>query len=139
MTREDNKAIVRRLFEAVAADDQDALVKILALDLAVHHPNSTAPLNREALLQMIGMFKTAFNDHQYTIEDQIAEGEKVATRTTWRATHSGDFQGHPPSGRRVEVRELTVDRIEDGRIVERWMIMDEMGLMQQLGLVPPPR
>jgi predicted ester cyclase len=82
------------------------------------------------------MFSTAFSEIHYTVEDQVAEGDKVATRVTLRATHSGDFQGLPPTGKQIAVSGLTLERIRDGKIVERRVSFDQMGMMQQLGLVP---
>ncbi len=85
------------------------------------------------------MISAAFSNNHYTIEDQIAEGDRVATRVTWRATHSGDFQGHPPTGKQIEVSGIAIERRKDGKIVERWLNYDQLGVMQQLGLVPPPQ
>jgi steroid delta-isomerase-like uncharacterized protein len=138
MTRDQNKAIARRFFQAFESGDQDALKGVLSPDLVTHHPGSPEPLNREALLQTISGFSAAFSDQVYTIEEQVAEGDKVVTRTTWQATHSGDFQGQPATGKRIAISGIATDRIEDGKIVEHRVLMDTMGLMQQLGLVPPP-
>jgi predicted ester cyclase len=92
------------------------------------------------MLQGLGMISAAFSDSHYTVEDQIAEGDKVATRPTWRAIHSaGDFQGLPPAGKQVVVLGISIERIQDGKIVERWVSYDQIGMMQQLGLIPPPQ
>ncbi len=139
MTTEENKAIVRRYVEAHAANDQAALKEVLAPDPVAHRASSTDSLNREALLQGISMFSAAFSDRQFTMEDQIAEGDKVMTRYTWRGTHSGDFQGLPPTGKQVAISAFFVQRIQEGKIVEFWHLFDQLALMQQLGLVPPPQ
>lgn len=139
MSTEQNKAVARRFFEAFEAGDQDALKDVLAPDAVAHHPGSPDPVNREALLQTIAAYGAAFSDQQYTIEEQIAEGDKVVTRTIWQATHSGEFQGQPPTGKQVAITGIATDRIEDDQIVEHRVLMDTMGLMQQLGLVPPPQ
>jgi len=132
-TREaQNKAIARRFFEASDAE-------LLAPDLVVHLPGAPAPLNREALLQEISMFNTAFSDGHIMVEDQIAEGDKVATRVTWRGIHSGNFQSLPPTGKQIAMGAIVVQRIKEGKIVEHWPLFDLMGMMQQLGLVPPPQ
>jgi predicted ester cyclase len=84
------------------------------------------------------MWNAAFETY-FTIEEQIAEGDKVATRSTMRAIHNrGEFQGLPPSGKQVEIEGTTIERIEDSKIVERRVSSDWYGMMQQLGLVPPP-
>jgi predicted ester cyclase len=85
------------------------------------------------------MWNSTFNDTHFTIEEQIAEGDRVATRTTMYAVHSGgDFQGLAPTGKEVAVSGITINRVQNGRIVEHRVNSDFLGLMQQLGLVPPP-
>jgi steroid delta-isomerase-like uncharacterized protein len=137
MTTEESKAIARRFFEALGANDQAVLNELLAPDFVAHHAATPGPLNRAALLQGISMVSMAFSDNDYTIEDQIAEGDRVATRITWRATHTGDFQGHAPTGKQIEVSGFAIEHHKDGKIVERWLNYDQLGMMQQLGLVPP--
>jgi steroid delta-isomerase-like uncharacterized protein len=136
MTTEQNKAIVRRFYKAFEAKDQTAFNEVLAPDLEVYAHSTPTPQNRDAHVQGISMFSTAFSEIHYTVEDQVAEGDKVATRVTLRATHSGDFQGLPPTGKQIAVSGLTLERIRDGKIVERRVSFDQMGMMQQLGLVP---
>lgn len=140
MTTEQNKAIVRRFYEALGANDQAALNELLSADLVAHMPGMPGPVSREIMLQGLGMISAAFSDSHYTVEDQIAEGDKVATRPTWRAIHgAGDFQGLPPTGKQVVVLGISIERIQDGKIVERWASYDQIGMMQQLGLIPPPQ
>lgn len=138
MSAEQNKAIVRRFFRAFEANDETALKELLASDLVAYSHGTPGPQNREVHLEGIRMTNAAFSDSQFVIEELIAEGDKVASRTTWRATHTGDFMGHPPTGKEVEVSGMTVEHIKDGKIVERWVSLDQLGLMQQLGLVPLP-
>ncbi len=88
------------------------------------------------MLHGISGFNAAFSELHFSIEDLIAEGDKVVARTTSRAIHSGDYQGLPPTGKQIAFSGITVERIKDGKIVERWASYDMMGLMQQLGLVP---
>lgn len=139
MTGEQNKAPARRFFEAFEANDQTALQEVLGSDLVAYSHGAPGPQSRESLLQGISMWNAAFSDQHFTIEDLITEGDKIATRTTLRAVHTGDFQGLPPTGKQIAIGGHTVERIKDGRIVERWVLIDERGLMQQLGLVPPPQ
>jgi predicted ester cyclase len=84
------------------------------------------------------MFEAAFPRYELLIDDLIAEGDKVAVRSTFRGTHKADFSGIPSTGRSVELPVFLVYRIADGRIVEHWMQADVMGLMQQLGVLPAP-
>ena len=139
MAAEQNKTVVRRFFEAFGANDQVALAEVLAPDLVAYSHGQPDPQNRETHLQGIRMWNAAFGDTRFTVEEQIAEGDKVATRVTMRATHNrGDFQGLPPSGKRIETSGVTFERIKDGKIVERRVESDWLGMMQQLGLLPPP-
>ncbi len=139
MTTEQNKTLVRRFYEAFGENDQAALKEVLAPDLAAYSHGSPGPQDRETHVQVIGGWNAAFPDTRFTIEEQIAEGETVATRVTLRATHSGgEFQGLPPTGRQVEVSGVSIERIQGGRIAARSVHSDYLGMMQQLGLVPPP-
>ena len=139
MTIEQNKAIARRFFEAFEANDQADYKELLAPDFVAHQAGAPGPLNREEFLQVASTFHAAFSEQKYLVEDQIAEGDKVAQRTTWRATHSGEFQGLSPTGKQLEISGITIERIKDGQIVERWVNIDQMGMGQQLGLIPPPQ
>jgi steroid delta-isomerase-like uncharacterized protein len=137
-TREtQNKAIARRYVAAHAGNDRNVLEELLSSDVAVYHAGSA--LNRDGLLQSIGMFSTVASDIVLTVEDQIAEGDKVMTRGIWRGTHSGNFQGLPPTGRQIALSAFFAQRIRDGKIVEQWFLFDQLSFMQQLGLVPPPQ
>ena len=139
MTSEHNKAIVRRFWKAYETNDQAALHEVLAPDLVAQSPSAPGPSNREMHLQGIAMFNAAFSDRQFTIDDLIAGGDTVATRVTLRGIHSGNWQGYPPTGKRLVATGLTIERIQDGKIVERWFSFDAARVMQELGLVPPPQ
>jgi predicted ester cyclase len=83
------------------------------------------------------MFRAAFPDGSMTIEDMIAEGEKVVTRKTYRGTHQGEFLSIPPTGRHVSLGLIDIMRIVDGKVVEHWNVGDDLGMLQQLGVIPP--
>jgi predicted ester cyclase len=143
MSAKQNKAIARRLFKAVAINDQAALEELLAPEFVAHQRGISVlqpvdELTREAFMQGIRMHSARFSDQHYTIEDQLAEGDKVMTRVAWRATHTGEFQGLSPTGKKVVGGGIAIERIKDGKIVERWAQPDRLGLMQQLGLLPGP-
>ena len=139
MTADQNKATVRRFYEVFGANDEAALNEVLAPDLVAYSHGAPGPQSREVHLQNIRMWNAAFESH-FTIEEQIAEGDKVATRVTMRALHNrGEFQGLPPDGKEIVVGGITIERIQDGKIVERRVGGDWLGMMQQLGLVPPPQ
>ncbi len=137
MTNEQNKAIVRRFWKAFEANDQVVLKEVLAPDLVAQSPSAPGAQNREMHLQGISAFNAAFSDRHFMIDELIAEGDKVATRTTLRGTHSGALQGYPPTGKQMVATGLTIERIKDGKIVERWFSFDAARVMQELGLVTP--
>ena len=132
---EQNKAIVRRFFEAFAANDQGTLRELFSPALTFHHPSG--PVNRDRHLQGISLLTAAFSNIHVTVHDQIAEGDTVATRLTWRGVHSGNFQGHPATNNEFEVSAISIERISDGKIAERWFNQDELGMLVQLGILPP--
>lgn len=115
--------------------DVSAADKAYASDCVIHINGSPDPnLSVEGFKQMMSGLLAAFPDFQIAIEDQIVTGDKVATRWVAEGTNSGSFGGVPPTGRRVRVNGLILDRVADGRIVERWEQWDQAGMMQQLGL-----
>jgi len=135
MSTEENKALVRRVFEeGVVQGKLDAVSEIIAPNYVNHNfPGGPGP---EGFKQVIMMFKSAFPDMGLTIEDMIAEGDRVATRGTWTGTHQGDFMGVPATGKHVTVSYSDIWRLENGKAVENWVQMDILGLMQQLGVAP---
>jgi predicted ester cyclase len=98
------------------------------------------PQNRNLHLQLIGGWNATFSDTHFQVEEHIAEGDTVATRVTFRAVHSrGEIQGLAPTGKQIEVGGVTIERIQNGKIVERRVHLDWLWIMQQLGLVPLPQ
>jgi steroid delta-isomerase-like uncharacterized protein len=96
------------------------------------------PPGREAVKQLPTMFRSAFPDFKVTIDDVIAEGDKVVVRSTWSGTHKGEFMGIPPTGKSVSFGVFDTIRIAGGKFVEHWGQMDTIGMMQQLGVIPAP-
>jgi predicted ester cyclase len=86
----------------------------------------------------MAMFREAFPDSYFTVEDMIAEGDKVVTRKTFHGTHEGEFIGIPPSGKTVTIELIDIVRISEGMVVEHWFIGDNLGMMRQLGAIPLP-
>ena len=91
----------------------------------------------EGFKAYVSAFRVAFPDLHATVEDQIAEEGKAAMRFTARGTHKGEFQGIPPTGKQVTLSGIDIQRIVDGKIVENWVSLDALGLLQQLGVLPP--
>ncbi|HEX5502377.1 MAG TPA: ester cyclase [Thermomicrobiales bacterium] len=133
-----NKALVRRAVEEVYNQGQLAVVDELVAGDFVIHSSSADIRGPEGTKQYVAALRAAFPDLHITIEDQFAEGDRVATRWTARGTHTGAFEGLPPTGKQVRVTAIDIDRIADGKVVECWTNMDELGLLQQLGALPAP-
>ncbi len=136
-TEEENKALALRAWQAVDPDDLSAIDEVYAADCLIHETDQDLR-GTEALKRYVSTFFDGFPDMSITVEDAIAEGDKVVTRVVARGTHRGEFVGVPPTGNRVEVKGITVHRVEGGKIAEEWEVFDAMGLMQQLGVVPSP-
>ena len=130
---EQNKAIVRRNYEAADKNDLTTFIEQLAPDVVLHYPGMPGPLNREALIQMMNAMFSALTERQHVFEDQIAEGDKVVTRVTLHAVHTGEMQGMPATDKQIAVPQIAIHRIREGKIVEAWVSSDQMGMMQQLG------
>lgn len=133
MSQEENKAIVRRFFEeAWNQQNLNVIDEIFATTVVFNGQSIT----RDALKQALAGRRTAFPDIQVTVDDQVAEGEKVSTRRTWRATHRGPYRGVAPTGKQVNWTQISVVRFSQGRIVEDWAVADELSILQQLGAFP---
>jgi steroid delta-isomerase-like uncharacterized protein len=136
MSTDENKAIVRRNYETADKNDLTTFSEQLAPDVAVHLPGMPAPLNREALIHMMSVMFSGLTQRQHVFEDQIAEGDKVVTRLTLHAVHTGEFQGMPATGKQIAVQQVAIHRIWDSKIAEAWVSSDDIGMMKQLGLMP---
>ena len=133
MTPEEHKAIVRRFFEeAWNRQNLDVVDDIFAPTVIF---NGQA-ISREALKQALAGRRLAFPDIQVTVDDQVAEGDKVSTRRTWQATHQGPYRGVAATGKRVKWTQISIVRFAQGRIVEDSAVADELSILQQLGALP---
>jgi steroid delta-isomerase-like uncharacterized protein len=138
MDPEQHTAALRRAAAAFNAGDTAGYFDLYADDVQVHgFPPGLAP-GLDGLRQFYGAFGAAFSDAHFTIEDLVAAGDRAALRYTLRATHTGPFMGGAPTGRRVEVRGMTLLRFEGGRVAERWQHLDDLGFLQQIGALPAP-
>ena len=138
MSTEDNKALVQRGIEEVWNQKNLAVLdEIASRDYVSHNPAMTTH-GLEQYKQLVSMYFSAFPDLHFTIEDQIAEGDKVVSRFSARGTHQGAFMGIPPTGKQGFVTGIGIDRFANGKIVEGWFNSDDLGLLQQLGILPAP-
>ena len=140
MSAEESKATMRRYFlDAFEQGNIDLLDELLAPDYVNHTPATPdLPTGPEGVKGVVTMFRSAMPDLRVLIEDMIAEGDKVATRYTLEGTHEGELFGVPPTGQRLSIESITVERVSDGKIREHWRVTDELGMMQQLGVIPVP-
>ncbi|MBN1482929.1 ester cyclase [candidate division KSB1 bacterium] len=120
---EDNKALIRQYLAALSGKDKpESIVNIYVSD--------------EKLRQHIKQFESAFPRYKLTLDDMIAEGNKVAVRATWHGIHKGEFMGIQPTSKQVALTGILIYRIVNGRIVDHWMSFDNLELMRQFGVIP---
>ena len=136
----DNSIIVRRFVDLVLNKDQiDSAGQFFWEDMVEQVPLPGQGPGLDGLKDVLRGMRAAFPDMHWTVEEQIAEGDKVATRFEWTGTHRGEFLGVPATGRAVKVWGVVIDRLEGGKIKDTRIIMDSLGLMAQLGVFPPPK
>jgi steroid delta-isomerase-like uncharacterized protein len=141
MSSESNKALVRRFFDEVCNGRKPAVAhEIFAPDFVYHEPSSISPggTGPEAMAQEAANYYRAMSNAQWIVHDVLAgENDTVTVRWTGQGTHDGNLAGIPPTGKHVSVEALTLFRIDGGKIVELWDCWDALGLLQQVGVVPP--
>jgi steroid delta-isomerase-like uncharacterized protein len=134
-----NSAIIRRFIEETINQGQiDSAAQFVWEDVVEQVPFPGQGPGLEGLKDILRGMRAGFPDLHFSVEEQIAEGEKVLTRFEWTGTHRGEFLGVPATGRPVKVWGMVIDRLADGRIKDTRIIMDSLGLMMQLGVFPPP-
>ena len=140
MSEEANVSLVRRFFDEVLnKTDMKVAEAILAPNFVMYYPTTPEPLRGvEGLKQVHLSYIAGFPDWQFRIEEEIPAGEKVVVRWSGSGTHSGDLMGIPPTGKHATVTGISIDKVQDGKVVESWNEWDNAGLMQQLGLVGEP-
>jgi len=142
MSAEQNKAIARRWLKDGFEKGNLALAnEIFAADHTNHDPSAPPggwPRGPEGGKAIATTYRGAFPDLQFTIEDQIAEGDRVVTRWTARGTNTGELMGMPPTGKKAIVTGINIDRVANGKIAESWGNFDVLGMLQQLGVIPGP-
>ena len=137
----DHSASMRRLYDLLNAGDIDGFGEQLADDFVEHEETPGLAPTKDGVLQFFRMYRAAFPDLRFNVEDALPSGDKVVMRGTATGTHEGEFMGIPPTGKSVDVPLIDIIRFgDDGLAHEHWGIFDAMAMMQQLGLVPdgPP-
>jgi steroid delta-isomerase-like uncharacterized protein len=135
MTLEENKQVIQRFHEQVWNQGNLAMIdELVSPDYRMHMPLPTP--DREGLRQFVSMIHDAFPDWHETIEDVIAEGDRVVLRGIIRGTQQGAYMGLPPTGKAIRMTTMYIFRLAEGKIVEDWGEADSLGMMQQLGALP---
>jgi len=139
MSAEENKAIIRRFERACAIGDWATVDKLAAPNFIYHNPAYPEVQTREEFRQtvVIGLM-TAFPDLEFNIEDIIAEGDKVVVRYSFAGTQKGEFAGIPPTNKRIKWTSIIINRLAGGKVVERWVESNALGMLLQLGVVILP-
>jgi steroid delta-isomerase-like uncharacterized protein len=139
MSPEENKAIVRRWFAETDKGNPAIVDELCAPDYVDHSPPLPGmPAGSAGVHRANELLRAAFPDTVHTIEDQVAEGDKVVTHLRARATFRGEILGIPPNGQVVEITGISIHRLVDGKLVEHWANADLLSFMQQLGAIPAP-
>ena len=139
MSAEENKAIVRRFWKVWEAGNIGLVDDLVAPEYVNHNPGMpNQPEGPEGIKAVVNMFRGGMPDLRVVIDDMVAEGDKVAVRYKIEGTHVGDLFGVPPTGRRVSIESVTIERVSEGKIREHWRVTDTLDMMQQLGAIPTP-
>lgn len=141
MSTEENKAFMRRFYEEVFNQKNLAAIDDFVAPDFVNRSAAQLGLvsgDLEHVKQFVGVVMQAFPDLHYTVEDMVAEGDKVVTRLTLSGTQRGTFMGIPATGKHTTISDIEIFRITNGKAVENWVQADFLGLLQQLGVVPTP-
>jgi len=134
-----NKRIIQRLVEEPWTGNFDVIDEFIAPDYVGHDPSEQEPTRgADGVKEFIERYRSAFDGVRLTVDDQFAEGEKVATRWTGRGTHTGEIAGIAATGKDVTVTGLTISRFAGGKVVEEWTTWDTLGMLVQLGVIPAP-
>ena len=135
---EANKAVMRRIYDAFNQGNLQEIDAIVEANITDHNPGPGVPPTREGFKQFITAMRTAFPDLRIVAEQMVAEGDLVATRFVATGTQRGEMMGMPATGKQVTMTGMDLVRFSNGKAVEHWGNQDDLGMMQQLGIVPPP-
>jgi steroid delta-isomerase-like uncharacterized protein len=139
MSAEENKEIVRQFWGVWEEGNLGLVDELVGLDYVNHSPGMpNQPEGPEGIKAVVSMFRAGMPDLRVVIEDVIAEGDKVMMRYRIEGTHEGELFGVPPTGRRVSIESITVERVSGRKIREHWRVTDTLDMMQQLGVIPAP-
>jgi predicted ester cyclase len=136
MSLEENKNLGRRIVDAINSGNLTAIDEVFASSYVDRTPFPGTTPDRDGFKQGLTKFRAAFPDFRYTIEDEIVSGDRLVHRLSGKGTQKGEFQGVPATGKQATWSEIHIGRLVNGKVVEHWGLEDQLGMMQQLGLVP---
>lgn len=139
MSAEANKATIRRVFEEMDRGNFAVIMEVSTPEYTVHFPGTPGPLTRETITPLWQSFYAAFPDLRHTIEEIIAENDRVACRLTIHGTHQNEFQGIPATGNAITISAINCFRFVGDKVAEHWSEYDATGMLQQLGVIPAPQ
>jgi steroid delta-isomerase-like uncharacterized protein len=138
--QQQNKDLMSKSFEAWNKGNSEFFMEMTTPGYSYYSPSANPnPMSREQAVENVNMFRKAFPDIVFRIEDMIAEGDRITTRFSFTGTHQGEFMGIPATGNKVEGGGIIISRIENGKFAEEWEEMDIIGLMMQLGMELKPK
>lgn len=133
----DNKATMKRFYDEVFNQGNlDSLEELCTEDIVDHESAPGMPPGREGVKAFVTMYREAFPDLHATVEDIVSEGDQAVARVSFTGTHKGELMGMPATGKSIDVSTMDMIRFEDGKAAEHWGVTDQMGMMQQLGVIP---
>ena len=139
MTPDRSKQLMNTFLKFINTADKNLAKEIVSQDAIFHIPGQQEPMQGpDGYLAIIGMMRSGFSDIQWTLEDSVAENDKVAARFIMHGTHNGAFMGVPPTGKKIKVQAMNFYRFSDGKIIEEFGQPDMLGLLMQIGAVPAP-
>ena len=141
MSTEENKNLVRRWWEALNQGNALQLIdETYVSDYILHDPSLPEPVHGvQGVREFVASAVAAFPDARYTIENLVAEEDKVVQHVSVRGTHQAEFQGIPATGKQISVWIMVISRIANGRVVEEWQMFDALSMLKQMGVISPER
>jgi steroid delta-isomerase-like uncharacterized protein len=137
MSDSQTRAVLRQWVQSFSAEGVDDMPALMAPNYRAHQAGFPAPMDRAQHEQFGRAFLRAFPDAQVAVEDLIVEGDTGVIRWTLHGTHRGEMMGIPATGKAISIGGIEINRVENGQIVEHWVEMDQLGMLQQLGVIPP--
>ena len=139
MSKETNIEAQKKMGEAINSGHLEKLRDVMTADVKDHDPAPDQGKGVEGFIKFFTSLRSAFPDLSIAVEQLVADEDNVAFAYTLTGTHNGNFLGIPPSGKKVKARGLQISKFKDGKITERWGSSDELGIMQQIGVIKPAK